>query len=305
MALPDFTRLPGDIVGAPPYRADGCLMQAMSLTGDRGLLQDYVDKALNRPSGGRCVFHAPTDQVMLSALYVTTMRSLDAIDSQRGVMKECDVGFWILVFGGPRGHELDWKAYWLPTFLYVDSASAMASGREIYGYPKTAGRFVQEPSSPEDPTVEIHALHMPEYGPTKRPADELVLQITASPTPAPKGPPGEADLAAAWSRFGVDAGRAKALRLPPSLTTMPQIMLRQFRDPFQMGRASLMQGLVAPIRSIDVHDQGFLKKGVLELTASASHSIVQTLGVDASSEVDGFWIEQDFQIDSAQLLWTG
>jgi len=53
--MPAFTPMPGDIVGAPPYRATGCLTRAVP-EGDRAAQQRFCDLALNGPAGGALVF---------------------------------------------------------------------------------------------------------------------------------------------------------------------------------------------------------------------------------------------------------
>ena len=138
--MPTFTELPGDIVGAPPYSARGCLMQGMFLPGDLAAQQRFCDLALNGPAAGALVFRAVTPLVLMTALYAQTMTSTNPGDAPKGVMQEWDVGFWTAVRGGVPGKENDWKSYWLPSFLFVDSSPAMASGREIFGYPKNTAR---------------------------------------------------------------------------------------------------------------------------------------------------------------------
>lgn len=304
VSLPDHVRRPGDIVGAAPYRAEGCLMQAIVLEGDKKAQQRHIDLVLNQPAGGAFVFHVLSDLVLLSALYVETMRSLDPIDAQRGVMGEMDVGFWTAVHGGPVARPDQWTTYWFPSFLYVDTASAMSSGREIYGYPKTASRIVRGSNDPADPTVEIEALHMPLYGPTERPVEECVLKI-AKPSPVVEGEKDdELDLAALWKAIRLPAQFWKGKIVPPSPPAMPQIMLRQFRDPFVLGRSTTQEGLVAAPRSLDVTGLGFLHGGtMLDLTVSASHPIADTLGVAPTSRVRGFWLKQDFELGAARQLW--
>ena len=91
---------------------------------------------------------------------------------------------------------------------------------------------------------------------------------------------------------------------------MPQVMLRQARDAVgittgPLSPASFQEIIVAtptPVRPFT--DVGLLQApAVVEITPSASHPIMETLGL-APSQVGelGFWVEQDFEVGAATRL---
>jgi hypothetical protein len=308
-APPQFVRLPGDIVGSPPYRATGCLMQGLFLQGDRGAQQTFCDLVLNRPAGGAQIFHAVTDKVLMTAIYADTMCSTDPIDASKGVVQEWDVGFWTAVHGGPVGAEDDWKTYWLPSFLFVDSPSAMSSGREIYGYPKTTATFESRGQDPADPDVTIIVQHFPVFGPGRRPVTEPLVRLSGG-GPGVTAPDLVSSVGAAWDLIGKLADPIAlphdGFHLPPwPSISMPQILLRQVRDPVSIGQASVQSILYVAPRLLSVKGAGFLHTPTLvEITASASHPIMETLGL-APSQVGelGFWVRQDFEVAAARRLF--
>jgi hypothetical protein len=302
--MPMFAPLPGDIVGAPPYRAAGCLTQGLFLKGDRAAQQRFCDLALNGPAGGALVFEAVMDLVLMTAIYADTMGSVNPPDSDKGVMQEWDVGFWTAVRGGRPGDEPNWKPYWLPSYLFVDSPAAMAAGREVYGYPKTTATFESRGQDHGDPSVTLVVQHFPAFGPDKRPViGPLVTVSTNDPTePAP----GFLEtLAAAWELFSDVAPIRLGSPLPPwPGLGMPQILLRQARDPVAIGQASLQEILLVTPEPTHITGIGLLHAPtVVEFTPSASHPIMETLGL-APSQVGelGFWVEQDFEVGPAVRL---
>ena len=302
MAL--FAQLPGDVVGAPPYRATGCLMQGLFLQGDRGAQQAFCDLALNNPGGGAVTFEAVTDLVLMTAIYADTMGSANPPDRDKGVMQEYDVGFWTAIRGGVTGDEANWGLYFLPSYLFVDSAPAMASGREIYGYPKTAATFQDRRSDPADATVTVVVQHFPTFGPTERPVTEPLLTVTTDiPGAAAPGP--LATIEAAWDLFKGVAPKHSGFLLPPwPGVGMPQIMLRQARDAVTLGNAAMQEILVVTPQLVRVSGGGLLHAPTtVTLAPSASHPIMETLGL-APSQVGrlGFWIEQDFDVGAAVRL---
>ncbi len=306
--LPPFIRMPGDIVGSPPYRATGCLMQGLFLQGSRTAQQTFCDLALNGPAGGALVFHAVTDQVLMTALYADTMGSADPVDASKGVMQEWDVGFWTAVHGGRPGAEDDWKTYWLPSYLFVDSPAAMSSGREIYGYPKTTGRFEGRQTDHRDPTVTISVQHFPVFGPGRRPVTEPLVKIAVGGDGVAAPDLGES-LSTAWDVLSGLVGDSPihldGFHLPPwPGLSMPQILLRQMRDPAAIGRAAIQSILSVAPRTLRVTGGGLLRApATVTLTPSASHPIIQTLGL-APTQVGrlGFWITQDFEVGPAERL---
>jgi hypothetical protein len=307
--MPTFTPLPGDIVGAPPYRATGCLAQGLFLRGDLDAQQRFCDLALNEPAAGALTFRAVTEMVLMTAIYCDTLGSANPPDSEKGVVQEWDVGFWTAVRGGRPGDEADWKTYWLPSFLFVDSSAAMASGREIFGYPKTTATFQDRGQDRNDPTATLIVQHFPAFGPGLRPVTGPLIQVTTDDPSEP--PPGLLEtFEAAWSIFEGVAPIRFGFPLPPwPGLGMPQIMLRQVRDPMSISPgptslASLQEIIVVTPTPTSITGGGLLHSpSAVEITPSASHPIMETLGL-APAQVGelGFWITQDFEVGAAERL---
>lgn len=301
---PDFVRLPGDVVGMPPYEAHNALLQILLIKGDRSTQQDYVDLTLNHPSNGGVSFRAVNDHVLVTALYVSSIRSTDVLDGAKGVVQEWDIGFWTLISGGKtNGPE---RQGWLPSFMFVDTAAAMASGREIFGYPKSQATIEPAPgATPGNPSVKIKTLHFTDFGLNKRPGHTAIMSIEKAQAAGLADTP---KLTSVMSDIGVEGLDKTEGATPPSpFTAMPQITLRQMRDPEMHGRAthqSILETILAPknIAGIGPLDGRY----DVVVQASRSHDIAKELGVNKgrNAVIGGGWVKFDFTIGQSRALWT-
>jgi hypothetical protein len=302
--MPTYTPLPGDIVGAPPYIATGCLMQGLFLKGDKGAQQAFCDLALNGPAGGALTFQAESDLVLMTAIYADAMASETPPDSTKGKMQEWDVAFWTAVRGGRPGDEADWPLYWLPSFMFVDSAEAAASGREVYGYPKTVATFADRGQPPHDPTVTLIVENFRTFSPDARPVTAPLVTVTTD-APGAEAPGLLESIKTAAELFSDVVMTHSGFHLPPwPGLGMPQILLRQARDGVFLGEASLQEILVATPEPTSIRDVGLLHApAVVEITPSASHPIMETLGLGPSQVGElGFWVQNDFRVGAAKRL---
>lgn len=296
--LPKYLDLPGDVVGALPYDARDGIMQALLLKGDRAAQQHHLDTMLNRASDGALVFHAVTDYVLLSAVYVATLGSLDPVQRSWGSTSEVDVGFWTLAHGGAIGREAEWSFYWVPSFLFVAPAAAMAAGREVFGYPKTSATITGG-QAVEDATASVDVLHFADRRPDARAKVETLVQVARSSG-------GEAaDISAFIGLLGLTGHWNDRLGLPLPHVSMPQLMLRQVRDPVDLGRASFREALVVAAASRNASFGPLPDRWTVTLKPSASHPIAATLGIATISlSIFGFWVRHDFSVGAATRLWS-
>lgn len=296
--LPKYLDLPGDIVGAPPYDARNALMQVLLLKGDRASQQHHLDMILNRASDGALVFHAVTDYVLFSAVYIATLGSLDPIQRTWGSTTEVDLGFWTLARGGAVGREADWSFYWVPTFLFVAPAAAMAAGREVFGYPKTSAT-ISGGRAVDDATASVDVLHFADRRPDARATIETLVRVERSGG-------GEAANLADFIRFlGLAGIWNGGIGLPLPHVSMPQLMLRQVRDPVDLGRASFREAIVVAAASRTASFGPLPDRWTVTLKPSASHSIGTPLGLAPVSQSSaGFWVRHDFSVGAAIRLWS-
>lgn len=296
--------LPGDPQGRPPYRGRGVLMQGGFLQANANRLQALCDLALNGVQAGSFHFEAVGDLVLFSALYADRMSSLHPQDSRLGSVRENDIGFWVPTLGGRIGQPAQLR--WLPAFIFVDSASALMTGREMYGYPKHLGRFIRATASESDFSVTLKAMGFLNQDPTEIGREQEIVRVRRAPDAG--------NSAIAFPSLGAlfDTIRAALVKagkwevdtmLTPPFLGMPMVFLRQMRDVTAVDGALVQEIACANVVPDPGVQVGLADDHVLKLMPQASFPIAATLGCQAESSLQSpFWARFDFTVDVGERL---
>jgi hypothetical protein len=182
MTLPNLVQRPERLTAFPPFVQSGCVLHNFCVDGDQALIQRALDDTFKTPSGGAVSYTAIGSKLFLSVAEIARITSLDPGDARRGWMQEIDVTVWVMacVTG-----TLDLR--WIPLLLFVDSAPAMATGREVYGFPKQIGRFDFSPQDAPARRFSTQAFAIPTYTPQSHAAWAPIIEfepIAAAPPPA-------------------------------------------------------------------------------------------------------------------------
>ena len=106
-------------------------------------MQNLLDRLFNKPSGGKLHYEAFSDYL---AVMFTHVDKLTSSDPRQGWADYGDIAMWIPVI--ERGEGLIPRFMMYPVYMVVNNGSTMATGREVYGFPKEMGWFV-EPQTPD------------------------------------------------------------------------------------------------------------------------------------------------------------
>lgn len=128
---------------------------------------DAIDSLLRHdlvePAGGAVDYRCAQGRVVVMFAAIDRLTSGQDPDAQRGYVSELEVSVWCLAAEVSAGSRLVW---YLP-YVFVDSGQAVASGREVYGYPKQMGAF--EDDYPDrlsmGGTTTVEALAIDPYDP--------------------------------------------------------------------------------------------------------------------------------------------
>ncbi|MBI1212612.1 MAG: hypothetical protein GC190_14200 [Alphaproteobacteria bacterium] len=313
--LPIFAEGPSNVVKRLPYVGYDATLQGFVFQSNRQLLQHVCDEMINAPTGGAVKFRAVSSHVFLTALYQPRVQSDDPIDRTTGYVEEIDLAFWILAFGGKTDDLLGWRLRWLPVWLFVDTGSAIAAGREVFGYPKHQASFTRPINAPpDDAKVTVKTLAFVNSGPDERarewplvslePVDPSAQHSTSKPTVLDQ-------VAAALREFleghpstlGGSGNVFENLALP--FVNMPMIFLKQFRDIHMPGRACFQAVTTVPVESRHIGDVGFFPTRYrLTINKAKSHPLEEVLGLQSGQESEfGFWLIQDFYVGFGETLW--
>lgn len=320
----------GEQTYAAPFRQAGTKLRAWPLPADPKALQAVVDRYLVAPTGGALSYRAMFPAVLLAHAPIASTRSLTPPDASYGWTSETDLAFWMLV---GRGHQdgarwvLDQLLWFLP-YVWVNVPQTMATGREVYGYPKEVATM-ETAASTGDPTLVVRASTtvLPVYAPDTELVTRPVLEIRV---PGWGAKPGVLDtvreMAAAFRGIGhaiehlglaaiehpdMDADVAKVLERDLGGLQVPMVFLKQFRDVVSPSAACYQAILESPAR-VEGLPFGFplLEPATITVWDYASHPIAAELGLGVPTNGRlvltapvGMEVHFDFVVELAREMW--
>ncbi len=330
MTQPRYVERGGEQTYAAPFRQTGTRLRAWPLPADPAALQRLVDRYLVAPTGGALSYRPMLSSVLLAHAPIAATRSLTAPDAGYGWASETDLAFWVLVGRGRSVDgrwELDQLLWFLP-YVWVDVPQTMATGREVYGYPKEVA-VMETAASTGDPSLVVRASTT--VLPTHTAGTELVTRpVLEIRLPGAAEDPGlftrvrrdvEAFAAAghALAHLGVEAIRhpdldADVLQLllgDLARLEVPMVFLKQFRDVVDPTAACYQAILESPAR-VEGLPIGWplLEPASITLWDYASHPIAGELGL--GTPLDGVLrctapvgveVHFDFLVELAEVRW--
>ncbi len=144
-----------------PFAFDDTQMHSFVLQGNITKIRRYLDQMFNEPSRGVIEFRPITDRLVLSFQKFDDLFFL----SPEGYYKGFSEGYneftlWILALAGKPsglGFFIPRSLVAIPVHLFLDNSVAMATGREVQGWPKQWGSDMQIPplEIDRDPTSDF------------------------------------------------------------------------------------------------------------------------------------------------------
>jgi hypothetical protein len=298
MDLPPYIRRGGDIVLSQPFLQSGTTSYAFVCGAELAKLNALCDAQLNAVTRSSGVVYRPlAPLVALVAADIASIRSKVAPDKDFGWIPERDVAFWIPVVAkkvDAHGVEHDDHFAWFLPYIWVAIAAAMATGREVYGFPKEQGTLAM-PLGPSDAAkLSVDAIVIPDYTPSTEAVVKRVVEaervgggVVGDVVDAIDGFAGlmkaifEAIVARAGEGFPLPGWHVIAALLGDALHgTVPMVFLKQFRDVADGSRACFQEVLEADAKLVGFHGAGLLE-GEWRVRACeyASHPVVSDLGL--------------------------
>lgn len=324
--LPRFIQPGGAQTYPQPLDLRDCHLFSFVLEADGGALGQLCDTYLNGPAQGQVTYVPAASCAMLIVAMIGRISCVNLPPEQQFWLPETDIAFWIPVFKGKREGELfvAEALQWFLPYVFVDNTWAVASGREIYGYPKAMSSF--KLPGPRDPDhFSVNTLTVKAFGPDSQATSQRLFEIER--TSPPGGlfkrtfrsviETGEALLKAAIAERMLPIPGIGMIRELYDLVvhgTMPMVFLKQFRDA-TIGTDACYQAVVeAPARVTAFREAGEIAADYhVTIHSYASHPIVNDLGlrgnVDRSTgnwrgSVESAWyVDFDFQVLNATGSW--
>lgn len=313
--LPDFVERHARLIARGPYVQTGCKMTNFIANGKLASLEQVCDRWFNEPSGGAVRYVPLLDRVMVSFADMESVQSGDPQDHGRGRVAEKDVTVWLLLM---RVKPFSLLPRWFPIHLFVDSAPALITGREVFGFPKEIGRMVFPNSHPpnsdlvcdtfgfanvNDPNqfggwLEIiHAKPLGEAGA----GDETLFETTDALFSYLVNGLFEMGNLASIPGFQ-SLGLLQSL-WPSGLMRM--VFLKQFPDAADNTKAVYQAILETDANVTHFRSGGLHGSWELDLRSLGSHPLQTELGVAPGFHAVGpaLCLDFDFVVEKAELIW--
>ena len=190
--LPDYVDRGGRQVWRPSYMASRAKLFGFVLEADAVAIDSLLHRDFNEPAVGGVDYRCAHSSVIVIFAAIEKLASGDPRDEQRGYLSELEVSVWCLAADVTAGSRLVW---YLP-YVFVDAGQAVASGREVYGYPKQMGIFEADyPDKLENGgTTTVSAPAIDPYGKEKKAIPRAMLSAKHQPAGGPQGAGGFSDL---------------------------------------------------------------------------------------------------------------
>ncbi|MEM8805458.1 MAG: hypothetical protein AAGF01_05465 [Cyanobacteria bacterium P01_G01_bin.38] len=303
-----------------PTLSQHSLLYAFFFEGALSNLQKLCDRYLNEPSKGRVHYRPATHFVLVTFGENPELRSQAPSQKDTGFVPEHEVIIWVLTMAGRQIGPLFWVDHlaWFTPYLFVDSSYAMATGREVYGFPKEWG-WVEMPTEPQTlDHLKVEAAVFPTFGPTvgatRKPVISLNRVNRDQPLHLPRLWRTQQDCFQAITQelFGEDKeivipGLGLPIHALFSLLTrsVPFVFLKQFRDA-QHGQQPCYQAIIeADTQLVKFRGGGLIEHPFkAQINNFASHPIVSDFGLGGPSPPVkfAFWTEFDFTIERGKEI---
>lgn len=323
--MPRYVARGGEQTFAAPFRQTGTDLSGWLVPADADRLQALVDRDLNGPMGAEAGFtyRAVMPSVLLAIAPIEATRSMTPPDDGYGYTPETDVAFWMLVGRGRMDGDrwvLEQLLWYLP-YVWVDIPMTVATGREVYGYPKELA-YLTWPSGDDDPLVlAAESYVLPTYAPETKLVRRPILEVKKTGASASIAERLESFLSIgdALVHLGVsaiehpDAAIDVAALLAKDLLGLevPMVFLKQFRDVVEPSAACYQAIIESPAR-VEGLPIGWPTFDEVAITIHdyASHPIATDLGlgepVDGALTVKvpiGVRVRFDFVVELGEVVW--
>jgi hypothetical protein len=305
---------------AQPLLLEGMRFWGFMFEANEAALQATVDRYINQPCKGELEYHVLGPRVILG------VADFAKVTVSQGAPKEfytpeVDVAFWIPLVAVKRvaGIPFAERLVWYMAYVFVDNPWAIATGREVFGFPKEWAVF-QVPKELSAPAVfAVDSLVVKEFGPNSLAKRGRLFEVRRLDGNASTefGVDWKDESLMVRSIFEVMFGTQGSRTLPgPGLVVeifkflvhreYPLVFLKQFRDIADGNRACYQAIAEAPVQLTKFRTGGWLKgEYEMRIEEYQSHPIVAEMGLGQATvkTMAALYVEFDFTIGNGRELW--
>jgi hypothetical protein len=269
------------------------------------------------------VFAGPTRDAVrcrpLSHWLMVTWGRIGRVDSmtppydRRGGVKEPQVAIWVPVAVHDPTSARERFAMFIP-YLWLSNPMSLATGRELFGYPKSGGvpEFPDGGEGPQTWKLSVFGLdygagNLADWG---QPLLEVVQGDSVEGADDELGSLLEVAKHAAGDLFGgsdviddLEVGWIVAEDV--ARDRLPNVFLKQFRSVQDGLRASFHQVTQADYEITKLSARPVLREHKLTVHKLDSHPVTAELGLDDQTLGPAYRVEMDFDVGWGHVLWDG
>jgi hypothetical protein len=243
--LPDYVERDGAFVYPPPYVAKDARITGFVIDANREVIDDLVRRELVEPTDGELDYRCLLPSIVILYATIARLSSRGLYGPDRGYVTEKELSIWCPVYDVRSG-----RGVWYLPYVFVDNPQAVATGREVYGYPKQAAVVSGLVNRPEGMSVKAPAFRSLA---ANVPATlEWMVTVRRTKTTLP---PGWSDVPALVTELApepleVDPATRTGAAATPSVRLMPSGRARPSSD--QPMRAPWERPLLRPAPGRDI-----------------------------------------------------
>jgi hypothetical protein len=309
-ALPPLVLTGNRIDALGPLNLYGAMLHSFCVPADQAKIQALLDKTFSAPSNGAVRYEAIGDTVFLSFAEIDRIVVLDDLERNNGSSSEIDVTIWVMA---RRLDDGFFALRFVPVYLFVDNGPAMASGREVWAFPKQLGQFAFSPQPPvrgAARSFKVNGYVLSPYQPTSRAAWAPLCNVIPDALP----PKDESVLGTLEALAGTvlsrltDGFSEMAVKLQAALGAgaVTMAFLKQFPDAANPMTACYQGIIEAQSRVLTLRGAGLTANTYgLQLKSYASLPFADELGIspDPQNVGKGIWVDFDFALDLGSEIW--
>jgi hypothetical protein len=309
--LPQYVDYGALMTPPAPFRSLGTTLYGFWAQADPARLQALCRKVFGEPSHDKVTARPVGRHVMLTWGQIARVVSRTPPYDQRGGVAEPQVAVWVPIVLLDPTSERERFAMFIP-YIWLDNAMSLATGRELFGYPKSWG-FLDFPA-PDDPvpTWKVDAFGL-DYAPDALAARHPLLEVVRTGTLAQAAVNDllsleelARDIAThLFAGSGVLADLELAADAVDDLRAqrMRGVFLKQVRDVRDGLAAALQQIVEADYEILTLRAMPMLGEHALTVHALDSHPVRDELGLDSQTLGLAYRVEIDFDVGNGRVLW--
>jgi hypothetical protein len=294
-----------------PFRSLNTTLYGFWAEADLDRLQALCRKVFGSPSGDRVTARPIGRHVMLTWGQIARVVSQTPPYDQRGGVAEPQVAVWIpIVMLDPTSARERFTMF-IP-YIWLDNAMSLATGRELFGYPKSWGRLSFPGDDDPAPVWKVDAFGL-NYAPDALAALHPLLEVVRT---------GNVVEAAANDLYSLEelardmAGHLFAdgsvvsdLELAAGAIDdirdhrMRGVFLKQIRDVRDGLAAALQQIVEADYTIVRLQAAPMLAEHQLTVHPLDSHPVGAELGLETQTLGLAYRVEMDFDVGGGRVLW--